>query len=59
MGLKPPTEVGEDLVAEGRIVGQSIARWGEKRLVPEGLEALGYPVKPDAPLEAVAAYLKA
>ncbi|ADH65162.1 hypothetical protein Mesil_3350 (plasmid) [Allomeiothermus silvanus DSM 9946] len=59
MGLTPPTEVGEDLVAEGRIVGQSIARWGEKRLVPEGLEALGYPVKPDAPLEAVAAYLKA
>ncbi len=59
LGLPAPDEVGEDLVLEGRIVGQSIARWGGKRLVPPGLEALGFPVRPDTPPEEVAAYLKA
>lgn len=59
LGLPAPDEVGEDLVLEGRIVGQSVARWGRKRLVPPGLEALGFPVKPDTPPEEAAAYLKA
>ncbi len=59
LGFPPPDEVGEDLVQEGRIVGQSVARWGGKRLVPPGLEGFGFGVKPDTPLEAVAQYLKA
>jgi superfamily II DNA/RNA helicase len=58
LGLPPPDEVGEDLVQEGRIVGQSIARWGGKRLVPQGLEGFGLVVKPHTPPEMVAEYLK-
>jgi superfamily II DNA or RNA helicase len=58
LGLPPPDEVGEDLVQEDRIVGQSIARWGGKRLVPQGLEGFGLVVKPHTPPEMVAEYLK-
>ncbi|MGC8904896.1 DEAD/DEAH box helicase [Thermus sp.] len=59
LGFPPPDEVGEDLVQGGRIVGQSVARWGGKRLVPPGLEGFGLAVKPDTPPEEVLRYLKA
>lgn len=58
LGLPPPDEVGEDLVQGGKVVGQSIARWGTKRLVPQGLEGFGLVVKPHTSPEMVAEYLK-
>lgn len=56
-GLRPPDAVGEDLMREGRVVGQGIARWGSKRLVPEGMGGFGLEVGPESPVEAVLAYL--
>ena len=57
-GISPPDAVGEDLMEAGRIVGQSIARWGSMHLVPPGLVARGLEVKPDTPLELVLEYLQ-
>jgi ATP-dependent Lon protease len=57
-GLPPPTEGPEDLVGPGGVVGQSLARWGEKRLVPRGLGAYGLEVTPETEVEVVAHYLQ-
>jgi hypothetical protein len=57
-GISPPDAVGEDLMEAGRIVGQSIARWGSMHLVPPGLVARGLEVKTDTPLELVLEYLQ-
>ncbi len=57
-GLPPPHEGPEDLMEGGQVVGQSLARWGEKRLVPPGLGAYGLEVHPDTPVEAIRAYVK-
>ncbi|MDM7323467.1 MAG: DEAD/DEAH box helicase [Thermus sp.] len=36
LGAPPPDEGPEDLLEEGRVVGQSLARWGDLYLVPKG-----------------------
>ncbi|WP_223299849.1 hypothetical protein [Meiothermus taiwanensis] len=56
-GLPPPEEGPEDLMAEGRVIGQSLARWGQKRLVPPGLGAHGLEVHPETPVEKIQNYL--
>jgi ATP-dependent Lon protease len=56
-GLPPPEEGPEDLMEEGRVIGQSLARWGKKRLVLPGLGAHGLEVHPDTPVEKIQNYL--
>lgn len=36
LGVPPPDEGPEDLLEGGRVVGQSLARWGDVYLVPKG-----------------------
>jgi ATP-dependent Lon protease len=57
-GLPPPEEGPEDLTEEGRVIGQSLARWGQKRLVPPGLGAHGLEVHPDTPVVDIRTYLE-
>lgn len=38
-GLRPPDEGPEDLVGPEGVLGQSLARWGERYLVPKGTTA--------------------
>ncbi|PZA06056.1 MULTISPECIES: BREX system Lon protease-like protein BrxL [unclassified Meiothermus] len=58
LGLPPPHEGPEDLVESGRVVGQSLARWGKRRLVPPGLGRFGLEVAPEADPETVAQALR-
>ncbi|PZA06048.1 MULTISPECIES: DEAD/DEAH box helicase [unclassified Meiothermus] len=58
LGLRPPDEVGEDLLEEGRVVGISLARWGKLRLVPPGFGEFGLEVMPKTDPETVRAYLE-
>lgn len=56
-GLPPPTEGPEDVpTAQGRMV-QSLARWGDKRLFPQGSGGDGLEVDPDTPVDQIRAYL--
>lgn len=58
LGFPPPQEGPEDLVENGQVVGCSLARWGERRLVAPGLGRYGLEVTPDSDPETVVAWLK-
>jgi len=56
-GLPPPTEGPEDVPTPHGEMIQSLARWGGKRLFPEGSGGEGLEVEPDTPVERIRAFL--
>lgn len=60
LGLPPPDEGPEDLEEGGQVVGQSLARWGDRYLLPPGGrgQVQGLEVAPDADPKQVEAFLR-
>ncbi|MGK0618278.1 BREX system Lon protease-like protein BrxL [Meiothermus cerbereus] len=56
-GAPPPTEGPEDLPGANGEMGQSLARWGDKRLLPQGISGEGFPVAPHTSPEEVLRFL--